>query len=180
MKNTNAVNSALISVANASKDPQKAAIFLNWIYTSQEFNDLINWGIEGEDWVLTEDGLAAYPDGVDANSVGYHNDFGYVYPNQFAGHPWTGNPADIWEQYEAYNAGIMTSKAYGFTFDSTPVATEEAQLVAVRDQYWKDLAFGAVDFDEKFQEFNDALYAAGLQTVMDEKQRQLDEWLAAQ
>ena len=52
--------------------------------------------------------------------------------------------------------------------------------MAVRDQYWKDLAFGAVDFDEKFQEFNDALYAAGLQTVMDEKQRQLDEWLAAQ
>ncbi|WP_369523751.1 DUF3502 domain-containing protein [Neglectibacter timonensis] len=28
------------------------------------------------------------------------------------------------------------------------------------------------------KEFNDALYAAGLQTVMDEKQRQLDAWLA--
>lgn len=27
---------------------------------------------------------------------------------------------------------------------------------------------------------NDAMYAAGLQTVIDEKQKQLDEWLAAQ
>ena len=117
MKNTNAVNSMLFAVANAAEDPQKAVQFLNWTYTSQEFNDLINWGIEGEDWVLTDDGLASYPDGVDATSVGYHNDFGFVYPNQFAGHPWAGNPTDIWEQYDVYNEGITTSKAYGFTFD---------------------------------------------------------------
>ena len=28
------------------------------------------------------------------------------------------------------------------------------------------------------KEFNDALYAAGLQKIMDEKQKQLDEWAA--
>ncbi|MFR8317007.1 MAG: DUF3502 domain-containing protein [Catenibacillus sp.] len=28
--------------------------------------------------------------------------------------------------------------------------------------------------------WNDALYTAGLQKVIDEKQRQLDEWLATQ
>lgn len=181
MKNTNAVNSMLFAVANAAEDPQKAAQFLNWTYTSQEFNDLINWGIEGEDWVLTDDGLASYPDGVDATSVGYHNDFGFVYPNQFAGHPWAGNPTDIWEQYDVYNEGITTSKAYGFTFDSTPVANEEAQLNSVVEQYRKDLAFGVVDdLDAKIKEFNDALYAAGLQTVMDEKQKQFNEWLEKQ
>lgn len=181
MKNTNAVNSMLFAVANAAEDPQKAAQFLNWTYTSQEFNDLINWGIEGEDWVLTDDGLASYPDGVDATSVGYHNDFGFVYPNQFAGHPWAGNPTDIWEQYDVYNEGITTSKAYGFTFDSTPVANEEAQLNSVVEQYRKDLAFGVVDdLDAKIKEFNDALYAAGLQTVMDEKQEQFNEWLEKQ
>ena len=45
------------------------------------------------------------------------------YPNQFAGHPWEGNDVDVWEQYEEYNAGLLRSKAYGFTYDSTPVAT---------------------------------------------------------
>ena len=74
----------------------------------------------------------------------------------------------------------MKSKAFGFSFDDTPVATEVAQLVSIEEQYLKDLAFGAVEIDGKLQEFNDALYAAGLQTVMDEKQRQLDEWLANQ
>ena len=178
MKNTNAVNADLLCIANASKDPKKAAQFMNWSYVSGDFNDLINWGIEGEDWVLTDDGMAAYPEGVDAQSVGYHNDFGFVYPNQFAGHPWTGNPADIWDQYAEYNSSLMVSKAYGFTFDSRPVATEEAQLNSVEEQYKKDLAFGAVEIESKLKEFNDALYAAGLQTVIDEKQKQLDAWLA--
>lgn len=153
---------------------------MNWTYKSQEFNDLINWGIQGEDWVLTDDNLAAYPEGVDASNVGYHNDMGYIYPNQFAGHPWEGNPIDIWEQYEKYNSEMMTSKAYGFTFDSTPVTMEETQLASVYEQYSKDLAFGVVDIDSKLKEFNDALYAAGLQTVMDEKQKQLNEWLEKQ
>ena len=180
MKNTNAVNADLLCIANASKDPKKAAQFMNWSYVSGDFNDLINWGIEGEDWVLTDDGMAAYPEGVDAQSVGYHNDFGFVYPNQFAGHPWTGNPADIWDQYAEYNSSLMVSKAYGFTFDSRPVATEEAQLNSVEEQYKKDLAFGAVEIESKLKEFNDALYAAGLQTVIDEKQKQLDAWLAEQ
>ena len=179
MKTTNAVNALLLSISSASKDPAKAAQFMNWTYTSQEFNDLINWGVEGKDWVLTEDGLAAYPEGVTAATSGYHNDFGFAYPNQFAGHPWVGNAPDIWEQYATYNAGMMVSKAYGFTFDSTPVATEEALLNTVFEQYKKDMAFGAVDVESKLAEFNAALYDAGLQTVIDEKQSQLDAWLAS-
>ncbi|MCH5352924.1 MAG: ABC transporter substrate-binding protein [Acutalibacter sp.] len=179
MKSTNAVNAVMFSMANAAKDKTKAAQFMNWTFTSQKFNDLINWGIEGEDWVLDDQGLAAYPDGVDATSVGYHNDFGWIYPNQFAGHPWTGNPTDIWDQYRTYNGAMEKSKAFGFTFNSTPVANEEATLVSVSDQYLKSLAFGAVDdLDASIAEFNNALYGAGLQKVMDEKQKQLDEFLA--
>jgi putative aldouronate transport system substrate-binding protein len=178
MKNTNAVNAVVYSIASASENPAKAMQFLNWTYTSQEFTDLINWGIEGKDWVVTADGMAAYPDGVDATSVSYHNDFGWIYPNQFVGHPWVGNPADIWDQYAAYNAGLMTSQAFGFTFDSRPIADEQAQLNSVLEQYQADLAFGAIDIEQGLTAFKEALYQAGLQKVMDEKQRQLNEWLA--
>ena len=180
MKYTNAYNAGLSCVSKASKDPQKAVQFLNWSYKSADYNNLINWGILGEDWVITEDNMAAYPEGIDATNVGYHNDFGFMYPNQFAGYPWVGNEPDIWEVYKEYNAGMMVSKSFGFTFDSAGVATEEAQLNTVYDQYYKDVAFGAVDIEKGIKEFNEALYAAGLQTVMDEKQRQFDEWLAKQ
>ena len=170
----------LYSVANASKDPAKAVEFLNWVYGSGEFADLINWGIEGEDWVEAEDGTAAYPEGVDATNVGYHQDMGYMYPNQFAGHVWEGNPLDIWEQYKEYNASCLKSKALGFTYDSTGVVNEITQLTSVQDKYLKDLSFGVVDIDSTLKAFNDELYAAGLQKVMDTKQEQLDAWLAEQ
>jgi putative aldouronate transport system substrate-binding protein len=72
----------------------------------------------------------------------------------------------------------MTSQAFGFTFDSRPIADEQAQLNSVLEQYQADLAFGAIDIEQGLTAFNEALYQAGLQKVMDEKQRQLNEWLA--
>jgi putative aldouronate transport system substrate-binding protein len=60
-----------------------------------------------------------------------------------------------------------------------PVVNEIAQLTPIYEQYRNDLAFGAVDIEPKLRELNAALYAAGLQKVIDEKQRQLDAWLAS-
>lgn len=168
------------SLASASEDPAKAAAWYNWAFTSQEFNDLINWGIEGTDWVETADGLAAYPDGVDASNVGYHNDFGWIYPNQTAGHAWEGNPVDIWDQYKEATAAATKSIAAGFSYDSTAVSDYVAACTAVTDQYLRSFAFGTVsDVDAALEDFNSALYGAGLQMIMDEKQTQLDEFLAA-
>ena len=38
-------------------------------------------------------------------------------------------------------------------------------------------AVGVAGVEETLQKLNDALYAAGLQEVMDAKQEQLDQWL---
>ena len=180
MTSSASVNGIVYSLANASEDPVKAAAFYNWCYQSQEFQDLINWGVEGVDWEEKEDGTAGYPEGVDSTSVSYHQDYGWAYPNQFAGHPWEGNDPDVWNQYEEYNAGLLKSKAYGFTYDSTPVANELAACTSVYDQYDNDLNFGAIDTETGIAALNDSLYGAGLQTIMDEKQSQLDAWLAEQ
>ena len=177
---SSSVNSDVYALANASEDPVKAAAFYNWAFTSEAFNDLVNWGVEGVHWVEDEDGLATYPDGVDATTVGYHQDFGFTYPNQFAGHPWAGNPVDIWDQYEEYNASLARSAAFGFTFDPSSVNNEIAACTSAFDQYDNDVFTGAIDTDEGLAAMNEALYGAGLQTIMDEKQSQLDAWMAEQ
>lgn len=179
MISTSSLSLQTYSIAAASKDPTKAMKFLSWAYTNGEFNDLINWGIQGKHWVVDENGNAAYPEGVTLADVGYHNDFGWAYPNQFLGHPWAGNDADIWEQYDASNKSPdnITSEAFGFMFDQAEYADEISQLNAVLEQYKKDVAFGVVEIEPALKEFNDALYAAGLQKVMDGKQEQLDQWL---
>lgn len=179
MKSTTAVNGALNVVLNTSANKEKAFQFLNWAYTSKEFNDLLNWGVPGKDWIVNSNGQADYPEGVTAATVNYHSDYGFIYPNQYLMTPWNGSPEGIWEKYKAFSDDALVSKAYGFTFDSSKVATEQSQLAAVLAKYENAISFGAVDPESSLKKFNEELYAAGLQAVMDEKQRQLDAWLAS-
>lgn len=163
-----------------SEDPQKAMVLLNWIYKTKEANDLLNWGIEGKDYEVKADGTIGYPDGVTADNVGYHQDFGWAQLNQYNSYVWEGNSLDIYDEYQKVRDGAVVSKAYGFVFDTTPVINEIIALTAVTDQYLTTIAAGAVEPEAAIKEMNDALYAAGLQKVMDEKQRQFDEWYNAQ
>ncbi len=168
------------SVNGVSQHPDRAVELLDWIIGSPEVNDLMNFGVEGVHWVENEEGTASFPDGVDASNCGYHLDWGWAIPNQFAGHLWEGNDPDLYEQYQEWRAGAKKSAAYGFSFDSSPVTDEVIACKAVLDEYLPPITTGSVDPETAVAEMNQALYDAGLQTVMDEKQRQLDEWAAAQ
>lgn len=168
------------SVNGVSKHPERAVELLDWVIGSPEVNDLMNFGVEGVHWVENEEGTVSFPEGVTASNCGYHLDWGWAIPNQFAGHLWEGNDPDLYEQYQEWRASARKSAAYGFSFDSSPVIDEVIACRAVLDEYLPPLTTGSVDPEQGIAEMNQALYDAGLQTVMDEKQRQLDEWAASQ
>ncbi|MGO4372227.1 ABC transporter substrate-binding protein [Paenibacillus sp. 2TAB19] len=180
MKSSLAVSGAMNVVLSTSKDKAKAFQFLNWAYTNAEFNDLLNWGVPGKDWIINDNGQADYPSGITSSTVNYHSDYGFIYPNQYLMHPWAGSPEGIWETYKNFDSDALISKAFGFTFDAAPVAMEVSQLNSVLAKYENPISFGAVDPEANLKKLNDELYAAGLQKVMDEKQKQLDAWLAKQ
>ncbi|HIT79083.1 MAG TPA: DUF3502 domain-containing protein [Candidatus Faecivivens stercorigallinarum] len=51
----------------------------------------------------------------------------------------------------------------------------------VYNQYQKSIEFGfESDWETAIAEMNSAMMAAGLQDIIDEKQKQLDSWLALQ
>ncbi len=180
MKSTTAVNGALNVVLSTSENKAKAFEFLNWAYTSAEFNDLLNWGVPGKDWIVNEEGVADYPEGVNASNVNYHSDYGFIYPNQYLMTPWAGSPEGIWEKYQEFDSDAVVSKAFGFNFDPATVADEVSRLGTVLAKHENPISFGMVDPEEQLEKLNQELYDAGLQRVMDEKQRQLDAWLAEQ
>lgn len=166
-------------IAQQSEDKAKAMQFLNYAYTSPEWNNLINFGIEGQDYVKVEgsDILIDYPEGKDASTC-YHLDMGWALPNQFIGYVWNGMPEDIWQQLKDFNSSARKSAGLGFMYDSTSVSTELVALKSVLAEYRKAIETGSVsNVDEKLKEFNDKLYAAGLKKVMDTKQEQFDKWL---
>lgn len=168
------------AIPSASADKEKTMQMINFMANSAEINNLLNWGIEGEDYIVTEDGHAAFPEGKDANSVAYHLDAGWTLPNQYLCHPWEGRDLDIYDQMKAYNTeNVLHSIALGLQWDSANVANELAAVVNVKDKYYKEITTGSVDPDEYIPLFNEELYAAGLDKVMAEKQAQLDAFLKA-
>lgn len=177
---TGGINAISYGIGAGSPNPEKAMELLNWISQTKEANDLLNWGVEGIHWVETEDGTADYPEGVTSESCGYHQNMGYILPNQFNSHVWVGNEADIFEQYQEVDGKAVVSKAYGFTPDLTVVTDQIAAVTDVISQYIGQITTGSVDPEPAIEDFNQALYNAGLQDIIDAKQEQLDAWLAQQ
>lgn len=170
-------------IAHQSEDPVKAMEFLEFAFTSGKFEDLLNFGIEGQHYVHMDgsDVMITYPEGVDASNCGYHLAVGWALPNQYVGSIWEGNPEDVWDQYKACNEASLWSKAYGFIPDTSDpqIANIQTALTNVYNTYYKSIECGAVDPETIIPQMNEELYAAGLQDYMDEKQRQLDAWAEA-
>ena len=162
-------------LASASKDPVRAADWYNWMWNDTEFQDLLNWGLEGRDYVVGDDGLAHFPEGMDANSADFHSDYGWILPNQMAGHPWEGNDVNVWDQYTDFNKGDYVSKGFDLVWDNTNVLDQVLACTSIWQEYYQRVTYGATDdLQSTIDEMNQKLYDAGLQDIIDEKQKQLD------
>jgi len=166
-------------IARNSQNPEKAMQFLNLLYTDAEIQNLLSWGIEGKHYVKNADGTIRYPDGINPDEHGYNYNLSWMWGNQLLSHIWEGNPADLWDQIKAFNDRAIKSRALGFNFDSSVVQTEFASVSNVLDQYQVGLETGALDPAQIHQDFVNRLKAAGIDKIIEEKQRQLDAWRAA-
>jgi putative aldouronate transport system substrate-binding protein len=175
-------NEIVFSLARNSENPDKAIEVLDYIYGSPELMNLLNWGEEGTDYVIEdkENGIINYPEGKNADSVGYSMNSGWELPNQFIAYKWHGSEPDLWEQLEDFNNNAKESKAAGFTFDNTEYADQLSALNNVVSQYGGSLLSGTGDPDTYISKFLKALKDAGIDDVIDGKKKQLDIWIEKQ
>lgn len=168
------------AVPVTSKHPEAAVKVLNLMYSDQDFLDTMVWGVEGVDWVKTENGQADYPEGVTADTVKYHT-AEHLYGDRLKVTPWVGNDPDIRKQQNETNGQMERSKYLGFNVDPTNITNTVTACKNVIDQYKPMLTSGAMsDVEATNAEFVEALYGAGMQDIIDEYQSQLDAWLLAQ
>lgn len=161
-----------------TSDPVASMQYLNFMYASPEWNDLFCWGVEGTHYVVTDDGHYTYPEGLDASSSGYNTAVTWTAPGQFKAGVWEGDSLDLWDRINEFNNNAMVSEAFGFLFDVTPVSNEYTACTNVYNEYQKALEYGVLDTDSALAEMNEKMEAAGLQKIIEEKQRQYDEFLA--
>lgn len=173
---TNNIISIMWSIARNSKNPERAMMLLNMMYTDKDFINLLDYGIEGQHYVKVSDNVIDYPQGVDATNSGYNLQMGWMFGNQSLSHIWNGDDPELWNQLADFNRDAKKSRALGFTFNSDAVKTEVAAVTNVQNQYKVALETGTIDPIAKLPEFNKQLKAAGIDKIIAEKQKQLDAW----
>ncbi len=175
--NTNGVNGMGFGIASTSKHPEAAMKWLNEMYSNPDVVNLLDWGIEGVHYEKQEDGTIDFPEGVDANNTTYGLNMDWFFGNQFLGYIWgKGRDTTIYERLDQNNKTATFSSALGFSYDSTKVRNELTALKNVYDEYMPGLMTGTIDPDTELPKYLEALDKAGLPVVIEEKQKQYDEW----
>ena len=167
-------------VPHNSEKPERAVQVLNEIYTNPDLANLFINGLEGKhyEFVDKEKGIVNYPEGVNASNTGYTS-LPWAWPNETISYIWEGLDSDIWDQIQEFNKDATVSPAKGFAWDNTNVQNEVTACANVTAKYGPALECGSLDPETTIPKFLDELKAAGADTIIAEKQKQLDAWLEA-
>ena len=167
-------------VPHNSEKPERAVQVLNEIYTNPDLANLFINGLEGKhyEFVDKEKGIVNYPEGVNARNTGYTS-LPWAWPNETISYIWEGLDSDIWDQIQEFNKDATVSPAKGFAWDNTEVQNEVTACANVVAKYGPALECGSLDPETTIPKFLDELKAAGADTIIAEKQKQLDAWLEA-
>lgn len=171
----------LWSITSACQNPEKTMEFLNYIYKDSRISTLLQFGIEGVSYEVTEQDengtVIKFPEGQNPMTVSFYCLLG-VYGNRLEWPVMAPETTTTNKEIKEWSESVMhISPALGYCFVSDSVASEYAAVTSVMNQYMPIISAGAIDPVQELPEFIEALKAAGIDTVIEENQRQLDEWL---
>jgi putative aldouronate transport system substrate-binding protein len=171
---TASITSTMRAIPKSSKDPERAMMFLNLLFGDKQVYSLLCNGIEGTHY--TKVGENVIESVADSK---YNPGLDWAFGSVFNSFLKKGDPEDKLQQQKAANDKANISPLMGFTFDVTPVKTEQSQLSAALEEYKAGLSTGALDTDTYLPKMIDKLKKAGLDKYLAEIQKQIDDWRAA-
>ena len=170
---TTGTTATMQAISRTCKNPERAMMLLELMNTDKELYNMLAFGIEGVHYnKLDGDYIQPIADS------GYSPNTLWLHASTFNAYLLEGQDADVWEQTKELNNSAKESPLMGFSFNPDPVTTEIAQCTSVISRYLPLFQFGIGDIENDYEEFIDNLDKAGAQTIIDEMQKQVDEWLA--
>ncbi|MBP8988659.1 MAG: ABC transporter substrate-binding protein [Clostridia bacterium] len=187
---TNNYFSAGTAISANCAVPERAMMMLELVNTDPDFATMMRFGIEGKHYIINEEGKMQF-EGSERNG-GKREDYGYYYwyaapvgnltivraPESLVG------PDGIMlKRMIEYNNTAVRPNHMGFVFDIEPVSTELAACTSVVMEYRDVLRNGQLESQEEVDtvvdEFVAKLEANNVQKIIDEAQKQIDEWKAS-
>lgn len=172
--NTGAVIAAMTGINKNSKNPERAMMLLDLLFSDKDLYNLFVYGIEGTHYTK-----------VDANTVEIVKDSAYNPGNAWEFGSWfnayvqKGQPADTWDQMKKANNDSIASPLLGFLYNADTMKKENAQINAIMNEYLPIIYTGTQDPEKTIPQLITKLKAAGLDALTTDAQKQIDDWKAA-
>ena len=168
------INATMTCINANSKNPEKAMQFLEMLNTNEDnIYNILNFGIEGKHYNKVSENRIEQ-----IENSGWNPNMAWEFGNQFNAYILPGQEDSVWEETKQLNKESAISPLYGFAFDDSNVKNEISNCEAITTEYCPALETGAVDYTKYLPEFIEKLRSAGSEKIIEEVQRQVDEWKA--
>ena len=165
-----------------SKNPERAMMVLDLLYTDPTIHDMTRFGIEGKHWEAVGDDQYKVIDesnfGVDSNCNWGWNNEAIKRTEYIENRTALDDTHD--EMMDKWNSNVKAEHPYdGFNFDSTNVTTQMAAVDAALATYFDPLTNGLVDdVDATLEQFRAAMETAGIRDILAELEKQAADYVA--
>lgn len=164
-----------LAISNTSKNPERALAWYDLITGDEEAFRAWDYGIEGTSYEVIDGQVKM----LNTDDYAESSLWAARTPDFFL--PVYGSPSDLREMEKASDAkiqdGVGCQKFRGMNIDTSKVETEYAASINAHQQYWWPLELGYTDPVTGLEEYKQKMQAAGIDKVIEEFQRQLDEYL---
>ena len=171
----NAAGGEVLCIPYSAPNPAGAIKFLAWLWGNQDNYLFCLYGVKGQDWDINENGRLVT---ISETASGD----GYFYEWMFRNANYTvfkdGVTDEYIEKYQHWDDNAIGSAMLGFSFNNE--GFEAIQTAC--SEAWKNMTpilYGYVDFDENYPKAKAEMEAAGIYQLVDEYNRQLSEFMAA-
>ena len=175
--NTQPVNN-YAQISSTSKNPERAIMFLNWLRKNPDNYNMYMLGIPGKTYNLKGD-EAEVPAGTNPT-------------DRFAPTPWftmhtpylktwTTDPQSFKDALKFWNnLKPEASPLMKFSYSNTNVVAESTAAAKVMTEEGRPISCGLVTSDAAYQKFLSDLDKAGMPKIIEDTQKQLDNFMAKQ
>lgn len=167
---TGTIMGSVNAISANSKKVNESLKYLELANTDVTLRNMLAFGVEGKHFKTLENKtVEKLTDTWTAPA--------YSQATFFTMYPVAPNPPEQWELVRKQNEDAVASVLLGFTLDRTNIEAELTQMKAIDQKYTPELYTGAKDPEVLLPKYKADLEKAGMQKVLDETQKQVNEFL---
>lgn len=168
--NTGGVIATMTAISRTSKNPERAMMLLDLLYSDKELFRLISNGIEGKHYKKVDnDTMELIP------NSGYVTGTNWEYGNVFNDYQNKQSPVSM-EEMRTLNETSATSPLLGFLYNPDSLKQEYAQVNAIMGEMVPAMMTGTVDPEAMIPKYLERLKKAGMDKLLEDAQKQIDAW----